>query len=147
VDGQPRVGQDERPDLAPAMDRATIPEEHHGSPQMAKQMSEKGSNVEPGKVPRLAAQVQGHLPVFRRHRHAAADREPIVPVAVEQARCLPAGCPGAADVGDEQEATLIDEDEVGAAARGVFLSGAIPARVCAPPQASLHPHESPKTLI
>src|SRR5262245_5526380 len=108
------------------MDRATIPEEHHGAPQVAKQMPKKGPDVEPGEIPGLAAQVQRQPPVFGRHRHAAADREPVVAVAVEQARRLPSRRPGSANVGNEQKPALIDEYEMGAATRGVFLSGAIP---------------------
>jgi hypothetical protein len=56
-------------------------------------MPEEGPDVEPGEIPGLAAQVQGHPPVAGRHRHPAADREPVVPIAMEQARRLPAGRP------------------------------------------------------
>jgi len=101
MDVQAWVSRDESPDLAPPMDRATIPQENDRAPEMPKQVPEEGPNVEPGEIPGLAAQVQRQPPVLGRHRHAAADREPVVPVTVEQARRLPSGRPGAADVGNE----------------------------------------------
>jgi len=55
VNVQVRVSRDESPDLAPPMDRAAIPEEHHGAAEMPKQMPEEGPDVEPREIPGLAA--------------------------------------------------------------------------------------------
>ena len=49
-----------------------------------------------------------------------------MPVAMADTWGLALGRPGAADVGDEQKPTLIDEREMGATSSGVFLSGANP---------------------
>ena len=55
VNVQARVSRDENRDLPPPMDRAAIPEEHHGAAEMPKQMPEEGPDVEPREIPGLAA--------------------------------------------------------------------------------------------
>jgi hypothetical protein len=119
------VGQ-ERSDLAMSMDRAAIPQQVDGTAEVAEQMLEEGADVEAREISRPTPEIERQVPPPWRHGQSAADRQPIVAVAVAQARRLPARCPRPADVGDKQKAALIDEHEMGATSSGVFLSAAMP---------------------
>ena len=120
------MSHEKRLDLAPAVDRPAIPEQVDRPAEVAQEVTEEGLNIEAGEIVGPTPEVEGHSPSPRRHRQAATDRQPVVPVAVADARCLSLGRPGAVDIRDQQEPALIDEHEVRAPARGVFLSGAIP---------------------
>src|SRR2546422_252890 len=88
----------------------------HGKSEakMQEQMLQEGPDVEAREIAWATAKVESEPAPFGGDRQAAADREAIVPVPVEETRGLPFGGPGATDIGDEQKAALIDEDEVGA---------------------------------
>jgi hypothetical protein len=115
----------ELPDLAPAMNRPAVPEQVDRSAEVTQEVTEEGLDIEAGEIVGATPEVESHSPSPGRYRQAAADRQPVVPVAVPDARCLSLGRPGAVDIRDQQEPALIDEDEVGAASSGVFLSAAI----------------------
>lgn len=126
MDVEARVVREEGPNLAAAVDGAAIPEQVHGAAQVPEQVLEERADVEASEIAGATAEIERQAPPLGRHRHPAADREAVVPVAVPQIRRLPSGRPGPAHVGDEQKTALIDEDEMGATSSGVFLSGAIP---------------------
>ncbi len=117
----------EGPDLAPAMDRAAIPEQVDRAAEVAQEMTEEGLDIEAGEIVGATPQVEGHAPAPRRYGQGTTDRQPVVPVAVADAWRLARGRPRAVHIRDEQEPALIDEHEVSAAASGVFLSAAIPS--------------------
>lgn len=113
------VGQ-EHTDFAAPMNGATVPEQIDGAPQMAKQVLEEGTDVEAAEIARTTPEIECHAPPLGRDGQPATDREAIVPIAMADAWGLALGRPGAADVGDEQKPTLIDEREMGATSSGVF---------------------------
>jgi hypothetical protein len=121
---QPRMGGEERGDRMPSMDRAAVPEQVDRAPQMPEEVLEERADVETAESARATPEVERDASPFGRDHQPATDREAIVTVPVTHARRLPFGRPGPADVGNEQESTLIDEDEMGATSSDVFLSGA-----------------------
>jgi len=125
VDMEPRVSREEGPNLPPSVDGAAIPEQIHGAAKMPEEMLQERLDVEARQIPGSTAKIERQPPPSGRQRQAAANREAVVTVAVAQIRSLPLGGPGATDIGDEQKAALIDEDEMGATLSGVFLSAAI----------------------
>src|SRR5262249_14617462 len=126
VEAKARMGRQKGPNLSAPMNGSAIPEQIHGAAKVPEQMLQEGPNVEPREIARATPQVESQPAAFRRDSQATADGETIVPVPMQQARGVSARRPGATDIGDEQETTFIHEDEMGAAACGVFLSGAIP---------------------
>ena len=68
---------EERADLAPAMNRAAIPEQVDGSPQVPQEMPEEGLNIQAGEIVGSTPEVEGHSPPLGRHGQAATDRQPI----------------------------------------------------------------------
>ncbi len=129
MDVEPGMVGEERADFAASMDRAAVPEQVAGAPQMPEEVLEERADVETAEIPWATPEVERDASALRRDRQPATNREAIVTVAVAHARRLPFGRPGPADVGDEQKATLIDEDEMGATSSGVFLSGSSENRV------------------
>jgi hypothetical protein len=121
-----RASGEERPDLAPAMDRTAIPEQVDRSAQVAQEVTEEGLDIEAGEIVAPAPQIQCHPPALGRHRQPATDRQTVVAVPVTDARRLSLGRPGPAHIRDKQEPALIDEHEMGATSSGVFLSAASP---------------------
>ena len=105
------------------MDRAAIPEQVDGTPQMAEQVLEEGVDVEAAEIARATPEIERYAPPLGRNRQSATNREAIVTVAMADAGSLPLGRPSPADVGDEQESALIDEHEMGATSSGIFIRG------------------------
>src|SRR5262249_25439023 len=68
-------------------------------------------------------EVQTEATATRRHGERRDNRNSVATVAVPKLRSVPDGRPRLADVGDEEEAALIHECELGASSRGVFLTG------------------------
>lgn len=126
VDVQPGMAREEGGDITAAVDRTTVPEQVYGAGEMPEQVAQERLDVEAGEIAGATVEIDGQPPLLGRDRQPAADRQAIVPVAMAQGRGLPSRGPRPTDVGNEQKPTLIDEDEVGAPARGVFLSGARP---------------------
>src|SRR5215471_12637173 len=92
---------------------------------MTQEVTEKGLDVDTSEAMRTTPEVERHPPMPRRDCHPAADGQPIVAVPVPDTRRLPLRRPSPPNIGDEQEPALIDEYEMGATSRGVFLSAAI----------------------
>jgi hypothetical protein len=115
---------EESPDLSPAMNRAAIPQQVDRAAEVTQEVTEEYLDIETGEVVGSTPEVERHAPALRRHREPAANRQPIVAVPVTDARRLAPGCPGPADIRDEEKPAVIDEHEMGAAPRGVVLSAA-----------------------
>lgn len=122
---QARMGAEPLFDHGAFMRSPAIPEQDHVAPQVPEQVSEelghfRGSNVLVGMEPG----VQHDAPPFRRDAEGR-DRRNLVPVpGAVQPGSLPPGRPGAGDVRDQQEAALIEEDQMGPKPFGVFLYAA-----------------------
>lgn len=68
------------------------------------------------------AEIQREPSPLGRNYQPTADRKAVMTVAMAQAGRLAFWGPGPTHVGDQQKAALIDEDEMGATSRCVFLS-------------------------
>lgn len=69
--------------------------------------------------------IQSQSLANRRYRQPADSRDLVSAIAVAQNRCATRRCPRLANVGYEQEATFILEDQMGPKLLGFFLYGAI----------------------
>ena len=107
------------------MDSPAVPQQDDLSSEMTEQLTEKRDDLGARDVPHVEVKVQPEAPAPRGHGEGRDNGHSVPAVAMPKARRVPHGRPGLADVGDEQEAALIEECEMGASARGVFLSGAI----------------------
>ncbi len=118
------MGGDPLVDFFTAMDRAPIPEQDDGSPQMPEQVLQERSDIQAGEIATTQPKVERHPSPLGRHGQGTDRRHPILLRAVAHDRRAAFRGPGARHVGDEQEARFIKEDEVGTTSRGVFLYGA-----------------------
>jgi hypothetical protein len=84
------------------------PKASRRGPQMPEQVLEECAYVEAAEIVRLTPGIERQAAPPGRDGQTAADREPIMAIAVTHPRGLPSGCPGPAHVGDEQESALID---------------------------------------
>ena len=124
MDLQARVARKKRLHLATPVDRTAVPEPVDGAAQVPEQMVQERADIEAGEITGATAEIERQPSPPGRDGQPAADREAVAAVAMTQIRRLPSRCPGPADIGDEQKAALINEDEMGAPSGGVFLSGA-----------------------
>src|SRR6266511_3298089 len=103
---------------------ATVPEEHDLSSQMPQQRPEELGHVNGLEAVRLPAEIQPYGPTCRGHREGSQGRDAVMLVVVAHARRLSLRRPGAPARGDEQQAALIQEGEMGPKSLGFFLSPA-----------------------
>jgi hypothetical protein len=118
---QPGMGLAHRLDGRAPMNRAAIPEQDDGSPEMPQKRPQERGHIEGLEVVRLKADVQAQVLAFGRDRQGRQRRNPIVLVIVGEDRCVPHGRPGPATGRDEQKAALIQESEMGPKSSGFFL--------------------------
>ncbi len=104
------------------MDGPPIPQQDYRAVQVPQEGLKERPGVEPGEVTGPAGQVEGQPSVLRGHRQGADRGDPIPAEGVDDHRGLAAGRPRAADRRDEEEAALVEEDEVGAQVRCPFFS-------------------------
>jgi len=104
-----------------AVDRAVVPHHDHSTSQVAEQASQEGADLGVSDVVRREREVEAVAPAARAHREAGDDGDPVVSLAMPKQRRLAARRPGAPHARDQEEARLVDEDEVGAQPRGFFL--------------------------
>lgn len=105
--------------------RPSIPEQDHGAAQVFEQLPE-----EPGHFRRsdilvaVESGVEGDAPSARRNTDSRDGRNLGPASGATEVRSLSPGSPSPDDVGDEQEAALIEEYQMGAKFFGFFLYGA-----------------------
>src|SRR5437667_8147141 len=123
-------------DVMPSMDLPAIPQEHDWPAEVTQQLPEKGDDLGASDVAGMEIKVQPEPVATGRHGERRNDRDLVTAVAVPKLRRTTDGGPGLADIRDEQESTFIEERQMGAPARGVFLSGA--TRPASTAQSPLH---------
>jgi hypothetical protein len=106
------------------VDGTPIPQQDHGSPEMFEQFFKERTNIQTVKIPRPKSEIKSQAFPLRGHRQCIDGGNPVLFVEVIEDRSLPFRSPGAADVWNEQEARLIDEDQMGPKSFGFFLYGA-----------------------
>lgn len=123
-DTHPGVGREPALDDLASMRVAAIPDDRDRQADRPQQVAEKGPHpagvdarirCEPKETP--------HAVPARRNHERRDDRHFLPrPTALVEDRCLAAGRPGAAHERRDQDAGLINEDQRGLAARGVFFT-------------------------
>ena len=84
-------------------------------------MAHKGAELRVLDVLGVEAVVQAETTAAGTHGDARDHRDPIAPLVVVEKRRLPPRRPGLTDARNQEEARLVDEDEVGTQPRGFFL--------------------------
>ena len=106
----------------PAVDGGVIPDDGHGAPEMMEQVTEEVTDSEPVDVLAVEAVIETHTVPHGTDREARDDRDAVATVAVTHHRGAASRCPGLEQGGNQLEAALIDENEVGAQPLGVFFT-------------------------
>lgn len=121
IEVQPGEGATERPDRVSLVNGPVVPHEDNRPSEMAKQVPEKGTDLGVPDVLGVQGVVQPETPAVRAYRDRGDDRDSIAPLPVVEQRRLAPQRPGLAHTRDQEEARLIDEDEVSTQPRGFFL--------------------------
>jgi hypothetical protein len=88
--------------------------------QVPQQVAEKVADLRMLDVLGMQAKVEAQAPAARADRDARDHRDPLAALAVMEQRCATARGPGPLHARDQEEAGLVDEDEVGTQPRGFF---------------------------
>ena len=121
-DAKARVRRQEFPDHGAAVDVAVVPHDEDGAAEVAEQMPEKRARVRGTQVLTMQLEIEAAAPPPATERESGDDGDAVVQLPMPEDGGLPARCPGPADGRDQEEARLVDEDQVGAQPRGVFFS-------------------------
>src|SRR4030095_13128736 len=113
------------PHVPTPMNLPAIPQQDEWSPQVAEQLAEERDDLGTGDVAHGEIERQ-HEPVATRgHGERRDDGDLVTPITMPQVRSVSDGRPSLAHVGNQEKAAFIEECEMGAQARGVFLTAAI----------------------
>lgn len=97
--------------------------DHDDSPaEMAQQVAEKIAYLVVADVLRMALEVQADALAAGSDGDSRDHRDAIMPVAMMNEGRLPARRPGLSNRGDQEEARLVDENDVGTQPRSVFFT-------------------------
>ena len=110
--------------LSAAMDGTSIPKQDHGSWEVAQQRDAEGPNVQAGEGAPEATDVQSHASAPGRDGKRVDRRDSVLLVEMVMDWRPPLGSPRSGEVRNEQESTLIDEDQMGSNPIRVFLYAA-----------------------
>lgn len=112
----------ERADGITAVNLPIVPDDDHWSAQVAQQVSQEGTDLLMLDVLGMEAPIEPQPLAPRAHRHAGDDRDLVAAIAMPDDRRLATRGPGPAHGRNQQEARLVDEDEMGAQPRSVFFT-------------------------
>ena len=121
VQVEPREGTAQGTDRLALVDGAPIPEENHGAAEMAEQMPDEVADLGMLDVLRVEMVVQAEMTAAWTHGDSGDGGDPITPLPVVEKRCPSARRPRPAHTGNQEEARLVGEDDVGTQPRGFFL--------------------------
>jgi len=116
-----RAGEELLDRLA-SVDVAVVQKDEDVAPNLSEELPEEVSRFGPLDIVFVEMAVEGAVKTPGADGDARDGRYPVVTVAIPEAGCLADGAPGLSDGGDQQEARLVDEDDVGTQPRGVFFT-------------------------
>jgi len=99
-----------------------VPDHEDVAAEVAQQVPEESADLVVPDVPRVALEVQADAPTPGSKGDARDHGDAIMPVAMMNEGRLTARSPGLAHRGDQEEARLVDEDDVGTQPRSVFFT-------------------------
>src|SRR3989338_3132197 len=106
------------------VDGASIPKQHHRSPQMPKQIAQESHDLHTRDVGAVEAEIKAKSYPAGRDGDSGDGGDPITPVAVSEDRGLSDRRPGLAHVRNEEKAAFVEEGEMGPKSLGFFLYAA-----------------------
>ena len=99
-----------------------VPDDEDVPAKVAQQVSEEFADLVVPDVLRVTPKVQTDPPTPGSNRNARNHRDPIMPVTMMKEGRLTARSPGLSHRGNQEEARLVDEDDVGTQPRSVFFT-------------------------
>ncbi len=99
-----------------------VPDHDDPPAEMAQQVAEKIAHLAVPDVLGVALKVQADAPMPGRDGDSRDHRDAIMPVAMTDERRLPTRRPGLPDRRNQEEARLVDENDVGTQPRSVFFT-------------------------
>jgi len=120
----PGVLAEERLHGLTPMDRALVPEQDQRAAEVSQELPEEPADIQPIEAAALEPDVQRQTAPPGRDRQRTDGGDVALFVEIPGMRGVPSGCPGALKVGDEQEAALVEENQVSLSAIRVFLYAA-----------------------
>jgi len=124
---EPLVLANELLDDDTPMDGAAIPEQHNRSAQMAQEVTQESDDLHPGNIGTVETEVKSKPLAQRGDGDGGDGRNSLPAVAVPEDRCTADRRPGLAHVRNEEEASFVEEYEMGPKSLGFFLTPATPA--------------------
>ncbi len=119
---QPREAAADFPNPFSFVDAGVVPDHNDGPTEVAQQVSEEFAHLVVPDVLRVALEVQADAPTPRRDGEARDHGDAIMAVAMMNDGRDSAGRPGLSHRGNQEEARLVDEDDVGTQPRSVFFT-------------------------
>ena len=99
-----------------------VPDDEDVPAKVAQQVPEEFADLVVSDVLRMAPEVQADTPTPGSNGDARNHGDAIMPVAMMNDGCLSARSPGLSHRGNQEEARLVDEDDVGTQPRSVFFT-------------------------
>ena len=119
---QPRKAAAELSDAIALVDARVVPEHDHGTAKVPKQVPEKRADLLVSDVLLVGLEVEADPLAPGRDADPGDHREAVMAVAMADDRRSSARRPGLAQGRDQEEARLVDEDDVGTQPRSVFFT-------------------------
>ena len=105
-----------------AVDGSVVPDDDHMTPEVAQQVTKELTHREPVDVGAVEAVVQAHAVAPGADGESRDDGDAVAAIAMTHDRGATPRCPGPEQHGDQLEAALVGEDDVGPQPRGVFFT-------------------------
>lgn len=121
-DAPARLTGEERAELRAAVNVAVVPQHDDAPAEVSEQGTEKRAGVRGANVVPIELEVEAAASARRAEREPGDHRHAIVALPMPKHGRLYARRPGPPDRRNQEEARLVDEDEIGAQPRGVFFS-------------------------
>lgn len=122
LDVQAPMAAAERAERLAVVDGGVVEQDDHVPTQVAQQVAEEGADLPVPDVVEVEVEVKAEPLPDGAHRDAGDRRDLVAAVAVAMDRGLAARSPRLQNVGDQEEARFVREDEVGAQPRGFFFT-------------------------
>ena len=119
---QPREPAADLPNPFSFVNAGVVPDHDDVPAEVAQQVPEEFADLVVPDVVRVALEVQADAPTPGRKGDARDHGDAIMPVAMMNDGRLTARSPGLSHRGDQEEARLVDEDDVGTQPRSVFFT-------------------------
>ena len=119
---QSRKPATDSPNRFSFVNAGVVPDHDDVPAEVVQQVSEEFAHLAVPDVLRVALEVQADAPTPGSQGDARDHGDAIMPVAMMKEGRLPARSPGLSHRGDQEEARLVDEDDVGTQPRSVFFT-------------------------